>query len=197
MPNETEAQVEQTTVETKVEETSPAIDYDKLANILDGRQKATEETVLKGYFKDQGLSSEEVAQAIAAFKQQRAAQQPDVASMQASISQLQADIEKANSAATRAKVENVAIVEAQKLGISANAIPYLTRMADLSNVGDENGQVSAEKVAQALGKVLDDVPELKPQAQDSTGFRVGGESSATEQAPADDAKLRAAFGIKK
>ena len=34
----------------------PEIDYDKIASILDGKQKATEESVLKGYFKEQGLT---------------------------------------------------------------------------------------------------------------------------------------------
>ena len=40
------------------------IDYERLASILDGRQKANEESVLKGYFKEQGLTGEEMAQAI-------------------------------------------------------------------------------------------------------------------------------------
>ena len=34
-------------------------DYDKLANIVAGKQSATEESVLKGYFKQQGLSQQE------------------------------------------------------------------------------------------------------------------------------------------
>ena len=50
------------------------IDYDKIADILDGRQKANEDSVLKGYFKQQGLTGDEVAAAIKAFKDQKAAQ---------------------------------------------------------------------------------------------------------------------------
>lgn len=172
------------------------IDYDKLASILDGRQKATEESVLKGYFKEQGLSGEEVAQAIEAFKTQRAAQQPDIPGMQASIEKLQQEIANAQQAATRAKVENVVIIEAMKLGIDPKATPYLTRMADLSDVGDASGNISSEKVAQALGKVLDDLPALKPSATQQAGFRVGGEGGKNEQPPSDDKALRAAFGIK-
>lgn len=173
-----------------------AIDYEKLASILDGRQQATEESVLKGYFKEQGLTGDEVSQAIEAFKSQRAAQQPDIQGMQASIAQLQQDVEKANTAATRAKVENAVIVEATKLGIDPKAMPYLTRMADLTDVGDEQGNISTEKVAQALGKVLDDLPALKPQAAQQAGFRVGGEGDKNAQPPTDDSKLKAAFGIK-
>ena len=44
---------------------APAFDYEKLANILAGRTAATEDSVLKGYFKQQGITGEEAAQAIA------------------------------------------------------------------------------------------------------------------------------------
>ena len=50
----------------------PAFDYDKLANLIAGKQSVTEESVLKGYFKQQGLSKEQMEQAITAFKQQQA-----------------------------------------------------------------------------------------------------------------------------
>ena len=171
-----------------------AIDYEKLAGILDGRQRATEESVLKGYFKDQGITGEEAAQAIADFKAAQAAKQPDVAGMQASIADLQRQIEDARKAADVQRVENAVIVEAAKMGIDPKAIPYLTRMADLTDVGGAGG-VSQEKVAAALSKVLEDLPALKPSAQEQTGFRVGGEGEKAQQ-QADDSKLKAIFGVK-
>ena len=39
------------------------IDYEKLAQIVTGKQQATEDSVLKGYFKQQGLRQEEMTQA--------------------------------------------------------------------------------------------------------------------------------------
>lgn len=170
-----------------------AIDYEKLAGILDGRQKATEESVLKGYFRDQGITGEEAAQAIADFKASQAAKQPDVSGMQASIADLQRQVAEAQKAVDVQRVENAVIVEAAKMGIDPKAIPYLTRMADLTDVGGANG-VSAEKVAAALSKVLDDLPALKPSAQEQTGFRVGGEAEAPKKA--DDSQLKAIFGVK-
>lgn len=169
------------------------IDYEKLASILDGRQRATEESVLKGYFKEQGLTGEEMAQAIDAFKQDRASKQPDVAGMEQSIASLQREVEQANRLTNLAKIENAVIVEAAKMGIDPKAIPYLTRMADLSDVGTD-GKVDAAKVAAAIGKVLDDLPSLKPSAE-QRGFRIGGEGGKDEK-QADDAKLRAIFGVK-
>lgn len=168
-------------------------DYEKLASILDGRQRATEESVLKGYFKEQGLTGEEMAQAIKAFKDTRASQQPDISGMEQSIATLQQQVEQANQRTVMAKVENAVIVEAAKMGIDPKAIPYLTRMADLSDVGTD-GKVDTAKVAAAIGKVLDDLPSLKPNAEQK-GFRVGGEGGKGENQP-DDAKLRAIFGVK-
>lgn len=55
--------------------TAPQIDYGKIQQMLDGTLAAKEDTALKAYFKQQGLSEEEMKQAIAAFKQQKAASQ--------------------------------------------------------------------------------------------------------------------------
>jgi hypothetical protein len=44
-----------------VAQTPPEFDYDKLAEIINGKQSVVaEETVLKNYFKQQGLSQEDV-----------------------------------------------------------------------------------------------------------------------------------------
>lgn len=71
---------------------TPQFDYDKLASLIAGKQTVTEESVLKGYFKQQGLSKEQMDQAIASFKQQQAANQPDVAGMQNQITEAQAQL---------------------------------------------------------------------------------------------------------
>ena len=51
----------------------PQIDYNKIQQMLDGTLAAKENTALKAYFKQQGLSQEEAEQAMQAFKQQKAA----------------------------------------------------------------------------------------------------------------------------
>ncbi len=66
-----------------------SFDYDKLASIIAGKQSVTEDTVLKNYFKQQGLSQEEMNQAIAGFKEQKAKNTPDVAGMQTQLTQSQ------------------------------------------------------------------------------------------------------------
>ena len=148
---------------------APAIDYEKLSQMVAGKQSVTEDSVLKGYFKQQGLSKEEAEQAIAAFKQQKAANQPDVA-------QMQADIQNAQSAALHSQIENKALLMHSELGIALNTVPYVMKLADLSDV-TTNGAIDDEKLKDALTKVLEDVPQLKiQQEQGAQGFHQIGAS---------------------
>lgn len=142
-----------------------AIDYEKLSQLIAGKQSVTEETVLKGYFKQQGLSKEEMDQAIHTFKQQKAANQPDVGA-------LQSQAENAQKIALNAQIENKALLMHQELGVELNTIPYLMKLADLQDVAAQDGSVDEEKLKEAFTKVLADVPQLKVQPEHTTqGFR--------------------------
>ena len=47
---------------------TPQFDYDKLASLIAGKQTVTEESVLKGYFKQQGLSKEQMGSGYRIFQ---------------------------------------------------------------------------------------------------------------------------------
>ena len=169
---------------------TPAIDYDKIAQLVAGKQAVTEDSVLKGYFKQQGLSEDEMKQAIAAFKQQKAASQPDVGTLQSQLAQFQA-------AAAQAQIQSAATMAAVGLGIDAKTIPYVLKMADMSQVVGQDGKINEETLKNALNKVLEDIPALKPQAAGSTGFvQVGASGGQAAQNATDDA-LDRIFGVKK
>lgn len=168
--------------------TPPTIDYDKLADIINGRTAAAESAALNGYFRDQGLTKEEAAQAIAAFKEQKAKNTPDPAAMQAQLAQ-------ANAAALQAQMENRAMVLASELGLDIKTVPYVMRLADLSAV-TEDGRVSDDRLKEAIGKVLEDLPQLKAKTEAAAGgFRVGAGTGSTGEGASDDA-LFAAFNLK-
>ena len=170
---------------------APAIDYGKIQQMLDGTLRAKEDTALKAYFKQQGLSQEEAEQAIAAFKQQKAANTPDVGAMQAQMTQAQA-------AARQAQIESAAVMAAVGLGVDAKTIPYVIKMADLSQVVGQDGKINEETMKAALNKVLEDVPGLKPQAAGSTGFiQVGAASGGAGQQGNQADQLSHIFGNKK
>ena len=109
-----------------------AIDYEKLAQIVQGKQSVAEDSALRGYLKQQGLSKEQMDQAIATYKQQQAANQPDVGALQTQAAQAQA-------AAQQAQIQAAATIAAVGLGIDAKTIPYVLKMADLSQVMGEDG----------------------------------------------------------
>lgn len=168
---------------------APVIDYTKIQQMLDGTLAAKEDTALKAYFKQQGLSQQEAEQAMATFKAEKAKNQPDVAAMQTQLAAAQAEVQKA-------RIESAAAMAAAGLGIDAKTIPYLLKMADLSQVMGQDGKINGETLKSALNKVMEDIPALKPQTAGSAGFiqvGAGGQGAASDT----DAELDRIFGIRK
>ena len=81
----------------------------------------------------------------------------------------------------KAQIDNEAFKQAIDLGIDTKTIPYLTKLADFNSVTDEKGVIDSEKVKEALNKVLTDVPSLKPNKEESSGFVVGADTSNSTQ----------------
>lgn len=184
-----QAQQQQTQQQAGQQAQQPSIDYAKIQQMLDGTLAAKEDTALKAYFKQQGLSQEEAEQAMSVFKAEKAKNQPDVNAIQAQLAQTQTEIQ-------RAKIENAAILEAVSMGLDAKTIPYLLKMADLSAAVGQDGKINNETIKNALNKVIEDVPQLKPQPQDGQGFRqVGGSSGGNGQSQASEEALKQAFGL--
>lgn len=141
-----------------------SIDYDRIQKMLDGTLAAKENTALTKYFEQQGLSKEEIDKAIATFKEQKAANKPDVNAMQQQVTLAQQQ-------AQAAQIERDAYLLSGEIGVDLNTMPYLLKMADLSAVVTE-GKVDKDKLKEALNKVLEAVPQLKTQAQtQQQGFR--------------------------
>lgn len=155
---------------------TPQFDYEKLAGIIAGKQSVAEDTVLKNYFKQQGLSEDDMKQAIASFKQQKADNQPDVSALQAQVTTAQLQ-------AQQAIIEKDAYLLSGEIGVELKTMPYLLKMADLSAVVVD-GKVSQDKLKEALNKVLEEVPQLKPKTEvPQNGFRQIGVGSRTQTVP--------------
>ncbi len=166
-----------------------AFDYDKLANLIAGKQTVAEDTVLKSYFKQQGLSADEMSQAISSFKEQKAKNTPD-------IGKLQSDIAAAKSAQLKAVINQNATLEAVRQGVDVKSIPYVLKMADFKEVADDKGNLNSEKLSEAVKKVLDDIPALKSvQKGQNGGVQVIGGDGGNQNNTTDD-MLRSIFGIK-
>ncbi len=184
-------------IQTAQTQQEAVIDYDKIAQIVSGKQSEAEDKVLRGYFKQQGLSQQDAEQAMADFKQKRAASQPDVNALQGQITAAQQAQQAAQAAALQAQVQAAATMAAVSLGIAPATIPYVLKMADLGQVMGQDGKINDETMKAALNKVLEDVPALKPQASSTTGFIQVGASSGGQAQQTVDTELDRIFGVKK
>ena len=165
-------------------QSTPEIDYDKIASIVEGKQKIAENTVLKNYFKNQGLTGEEMAQAISSFKSQKASAQPDVAS-------LQEELRVAQAQALQTRIESNLQLAAIKQGVGSNVLPYVLKLADSTNLTLDSKNEDYEAV---IAKVLEDVPAFKPEATASTGFTQVGSTGDVKQSTTNDELLKI-FGV--
>lgn len=172
---------------TGTQQQAVEIDYNKIADMLAGKQKVNEDNVLKGYFKTQGLSREEADQAIAAFKEQKAKNTPDVTAIQQQAQQLQAQ-------ALQAEMEKEALLMAGDIGVDMKLVPYLMKLADVKEVISEN-KIDKDKLKASLENVLEDVPQLKTQQeQHASGVKFGASREQQSNTQTDDL-LKAAFGL--
>ncbi len=176
--------------QTEPNTTTPTFDYDKLANLIAGKQTVTEDTVLKSYFKQQGLSADEMTQAINAFKETKAKNTPDV-------SALQNNLTAEKSARLQAEINQSATLEAIKQGVDVNSIQYVLKMADFKDCVTEDGKINAENLTNAIKTVLDDIPALKGAQQNNNNGgiqKIGGDGGNQTETTEDT--LRSIFGIK-
>lgn len=157
------------------------VDYDKIQAMLDNATAKKENAVLKSYFQQQGLSEDEISQAIATFKQNK---QQQTEQQQNANANLQNEVAAAQKVAEQAQVELAATKVAMTLGIDSKTLPYVLKMADFSKAKGTDGKISDDNIKAALEQVLKDVPVLKPAAENNTGFQIGagqqtgGQSSA-------------------
>lgn len=153
---------------------SNGIDYNKIQEIIEGRNAKTEDSVLKAYFQKQGLSPEEMESAINAFKTQKAnqanAQNKELTDTQASLQKVQLENQ-------RLKIEKKVYDFVDDLNVDNKTMPYLLKMADFNNCIGKDGNVLEDTLKAALQKVVDDVPGLKKQVQGVVGITVGADTN--------------------
>ena len=108
---------------------------------------------------------------------------------------MQTQLAQAQAAAQKAMLDNVATMAAIGLGLDAKTIPYVLKIADFSQVMGQDGKINEETMKNALNKVLEDVPALKPQPAQASGFVQVGTTGTGQQQTATDDALKQAFGL--
>ena len=167
-------------VETQVQQ--PQIDYEKMAEAINKRTSQTADSVLKGYLKQQGLTGEELNQAVNTFKQQKAAAEQNAIQEQENMKlenqKLKAQILNSN---IDSKLSTLAAAE----GISADKIPFLAKLIDRDGLADEKGNILEDKIKEAMEAVIKAFPDFKGSVQQkNNGFQqIGSAGSDGQQTP--------------
>ena len=170
------------------------IDYDKIASLVEGKQKVAEEQVLKGYFKQQGLSAEEMTSAIDMFKKDRASKVPNIDELQGKITESETRYNDAVNKWLEAETKLEAFRIAPSLSVDPTTLPYVLKMADTSKV-IKDGKVDTEALKEAINAVLTDIPQLKVSVESNgKGFKIGADADAKQNNQNDE--LARIFGVK-
>lgn len=152
--------------------TATTYTQEQLDGIVNTRVTRAEKAALKSFFEQQGMSEEEINNAISAYKAQKKANEPDVAGMKSQLTQYQQEKQ-------QLLLEKAATTQAIKSGISIDTVPYVLKMADFSKAVGTEGKVVDDEIKNAIDKVLEDVPALKPSNEATKGFSFGAPNNSS------------------
>lgn len=171
-----------------------AIDYDKMAEAINKRASQTADNVLKGYLKQQGLSGEELDQAISAYKTKK---KEDDANAKQAQEDMKIENQRLKAQILNSNIDSKLSALAAAEGISMEKMPFLLKLVERNNLTNDKGEILEDKVKEAMNNVLKAFPDFKESTQGSEGFRKVGSSGSQEQKTELDKELDAIFGIKK
>lgn len=170
------------------------IDYDKLAEVVSKRSAGTEDKVLQGYFKQQGLTPEQASEAMNQYKQAQATKQQEEAqriqTMQQENAQLKAQI---LNSQIDAKVAELA----GTLGVQVEKLPFLSKLVDRSKAAKEDGTLNEDNIRTAIETVLKAFPDFKSTTQAGGFQQIGGGNQGGAGGNGVDDQLDSIFGVKK
>ena len=146
---------------------------EQLDAIADARATRASDAALKDFFKQQGLSKEEITAALDKYKSDKAANTPDLKAIQFQMQQAQQE-------AAAARLEKQATLKALELGIDIKQIPFVLKLADIKL--PENGEMKDDDIIAAINTVLESVPAFKPlDPQPKPGIVLGANGDPTPQ----------------
>ena len=99
---------------TNTNTNNAGIDYDKIQAIVDGRNAKTEDSILKSYFQQQGLSEEEMKTAIVDFKNNKAQKEKEASENSLNLQNENATLK---AQVLKMQIENVANQCALEIGV--------------------------------------------------------------------------------
>lgn len=168
------------------------INYDKLADVVSKRSTGTEEKVLQGYFKSQGLNPEQAKEAIHQYKQAQIAKQQQEA---AALQKIKEENEQLKAKMLNADIDKKVAELAGTLGVQSEKVPFLNKLIDRTNAAKEDGTLQDENIKAAIEEVLKAFPDFKSTTQTSGFQQIGGATGQGAGGNAIDEALDKIFGV--
>ena len=133
------------------------IDYNKLAEVVAGREQAAGDAALKGYLKSQGLSKEDCDKAISAYKEaEKTKQKERDAEYQKIIDENRAY----KQAEAMKAVKDTAKAVAKELNVRDDRFDKLFKLSDTSKFAKEDGKIDKDAIKAEFEEQLKDLPEF-------------------------------------
>lgn len=142
------------------------------------REERAAKAALKDFYQKQGLTEDEANQAIKTFLDEKKKNSPEAVNGQ--LSQQLAETQKELA---KERLHNVAEKAARTLGADEKSIDYIVRLTDFTDSVND-GEISVEKVTEAVKKVMDDIPAFK-KAENESGVKVGGDGEQKDKSDKD------------
>ena len=142
------------------------------------REERAAKAALKDFYQIQGLTESEANQAIKTFLDEKKKNSPEAVN-----GQLSQQLAATQKELAKERLHNVAEKAARTLGADEKSIDYIVRLTDFTDSVND-GEISVEKVTEAVKKVMDDVPAFK-KAENESGVKVGGDGEQKDKSDKD------------
>jgi hypothetical protein len=170
------------------------IDYSKIEEIVNKRSSQSMDSALKGYLKQQGLSGDELTQAVNSYKQQKAeTEQKKIQEAE----NMKLENEKLKAQILNTNIENKLASLAASEGVSADKIPFLAKLINRDGLTNEKGEILDDKIKESMNEVIKAFPDFKGNSQNNNGFQQIGGGGSNRGRNSVDEQLDAIFGVKK
>lgn len=140
----------------------PEIDYDKLASAIESRTSRKEEGIVKSYLKEQGLSEDEMKEALKAYKETKANK---VKEEQERINKIIRENNEYKKKELMVQVTSEAKTIAKGLNVREDRFDKLMALCDQKDFMDDKGVINKEAIKKEMEKQLQDLPEFKTKKQ--------------------------------
>lgn len=168
------------------------IDYGKLEEIINKGISQKENSILKSYFSQQGLSEDEMKEAITSFKNSRKSEEEK---SNKSFEDLTNNYNNLQKQFNQERLNNAINLSLMKKGLTEEQIPFILKMVEVEGVLDKD-TINNDKLNENIEKVFKAFPNLLNKKEDKPFVQVGVSNNGSQYEESTDALLRKAFGLK-